>query len=207
MLFLPSVKQFPPVNSVHLLAGKLPSHESCLTIELPCSYEDFRVEQWCGHGPCFQRVENLLIVSPFKRSRGGTSLVVQWLKLQASTAGCEGSVPGWGNKMLQGSGHSPQKCSGRNRTQRHTYTHTQRILGEGGRDGSPVCQDSGWPFKLLYLIWSIVSSWGVVWIAFQIYKWSNMLQELKTVSVKRIKHFIPQIQLCKKMTLFSYKTI
>ena len=25
----------------------------------------------------------------------GTSLVVQWLRLQASTAGCTGSIPGW----------------------------------------------------------------------------------------------------------------
>ena len=29
----------------------------------------------------------------------GTSLVVQWLRLHASTAGGEGSVSGWGTKI------------------------------------------------------------------------------------------------------------
>ena len=29
----------------------------------------------------------------------GTSLVVQWLKLQASSAGGVGSIPGWGSKI------------------------------------------------------------------------------------------------------------
>ena len=67
--------------------------------------------------------------------------MVQGVKIQTSTAGCEGSIPGWGNKMLQGSGHSPQKGSGRKRTyEAHTHTYTQSILGEGGRDGSPVAR-------------------------------------------------------------------
>ena len=30
----------------------------------------------------------------------GSSLVVQWLRLQASTAGGMGSIPGWGTKIL-----------------------------------------------------------------------------------------------------------
>ena len=30
----------------------------------------------------------------------GTFLVVQWLRLHASTAGGMGSIPGWGTKML-----------------------------------------------------------------------------------------------------------
>ena len=204
MLLLPLVKQFSPVNSVHLLAGKLPSHESCLTIELPCCYEDFRVGKWCG--PCFQRVENLLIVSPFKRSGRETFLVVQWLKLQASTQGVRVRSLVGEIRFCRVQDTAP-KDAVEDRGHGGTHTHTHRILGEEGRDGSLVHQDSGWPFKLLRLIWSLVSSWGVVWIAFQIYKWSNMLQELKRVSVKRIKHFMPQIQLCKKKTLFSYKTI
>ena len=29
----------------------------------------------------------------------GTSLVVQWLGLHASTAGGQGSIPGWGTKI------------------------------------------------------------------------------------------------------------
>ena len=39
-----------------------------------------------------------------KRSLGGTSLAVQWLRLGASTAGGMGSIPGWGTKIL----HAPQ---------------------------------------------------------------------------------------------------
>ena len=31
---------------------------------------------------------------------GETSLVVQWLRLRASTAGGMGSIPGWGTKIL-----------------------------------------------------------------------------------------------------------
>ena len=34
--------------------------------------------------------------------RAGTTLVVQWLTLHASTAGGSGSIPGWGTKMPQG---------------------------------------------------------------------------------------------------------
>jgi len=34
-----------------------------------------------------------------KISRSGPSLVVQWLRLSASTAGGVGSIPGWGNKI------------------------------------------------------------------------------------------------------------
>ena len=31
----------------------------------------------------------------------GPSLLVQWLRLCASTAGCMGAIPGWGTKILQ----------------------------------------------------------------------------------------------------------
>ena len=36
----------------------------------------------------------------FKNILKRTSLVVQWLRLRASTAGFMGSVPGWGIKIL-----------------------------------------------------------------------------------------------------------
>ena len=39
-----------------------------------------------------------------KRSLGGTSLAVQWLRFGASTAGGMGSIPGWGTKIP----HAPQ---------------------------------------------------------------------------------------------------
>ena len=29
----------------------------------------------------------------------GTTLVVQWLRLRVSKAGCMGSIPGWGTKI------------------------------------------------------------------------------------------------------------
>ena len=35
-----------------------------------------------------------------KKLKNGTSLAVQWLRLQASTAGGVGSIPGWGNKIM-----------------------------------------------------------------------------------------------------------
>ena len=35
----------------------------------------------------------------------GTSLVVQWLRLRASNAGCVGSVPGWGTKIPHAKQH------------------------------------------------------------------------------------------------------
>ena len=34
-----------------------------------------------------------------KLYEGGTSLVVQWLRLRTSTAGASGSIPGWGTKI------------------------------------------------------------------------------------------------------------
>ena len=35
-----------------------------------------------------------------------TSLVVQWFRLCASTAGDVGLIPGWGTKILHATGHS-----------------------------------------------------------------------------------------------------
>ena len=42
-------------------------------------------------------------IKSFKAVRPGTSLEVQWLGLQASTAGAPGSIPGRGTKILQAS--------------------------------------------------------------------------------------------------------
>ena len=39
----------------------------------------------------------------------GTSLVVQWLRLHASTAGGVSSVPGWETKILHAAWHSQKK--------------------------------------------------------------------------------------------------
>ena len=39
----------------------------------------------------------------------GTSLVVQWLRLRASTAGGMGSIPGQGTKILHAMRRGPQK--------------------------------------------------------------------------------------------------
>ena len=39
----------------------------------------------------------------------GTFLVVQWLRLHASTAGGMGSIPGWGTKIPQAMGWGQNK--------------------------------------------------------------------------------------------------
>ena len=41
--------------------------------------------------------------------RGGDFLVVQWLRLHASTAGGTGSIPGWGTKIPHATWHGPEK--------------------------------------------------------------------------------------------------
>ena len=41
--------------------------------------------------------------------RNGTSLVVQWLRLQASIAGGAGSIPGQGTKILHAVQHGQIK--------------------------------------------------------------------------------------------------
>ena len=43
-----------------------------------------------------------------KMKAPGTSLAVWWLRLHASTAGDEGSVPGWGTKILHAMRCGPQ---------------------------------------------------------------------------------------------------
>ena len=45
----------------------------------------------------------------FKNQFSGTSLEAQWLGLGISAAGDLGSIPGWGNKILQTSKHSKKK--------------------------------------------------------------------------------------------------
>ena len=48
---------------------------------------------WCSQ-PAQKPSENI-----FNSLIAGTSLVVQWLRLRASTAGGEGSIPGPGTKI------------------------------------------------------------------------------------------------------------
>ena len=45
----------------------------------------------------------------FSNMSVGTSLVVQWLRLRASTAGDAGSIPGWGTKILHAAWCSQKK--------------------------------------------------------------------------------------------------
>ena len=52
---------------------------------------------------------HLLAVLIIKKTKCGTSLVVQWLRLCASTAGGTGSIPGWGAKILHASQRSLKK--------------------------------------------------------------------------------------------------
>ena len=44
--------------------------------------------------------ENWALILLVKNMSMGTSLVVQWLRLHASTAGDTGSIPGGGTKIL-----------------------------------------------------------------------------------------------------------
>ena len=48
------------------------------------------------------------------------SLVVQWLRLQASTAGGPGSIPGWGAKILQAA-HTAKKTNKNHTIWFHLY--------------------------------------------------------------------------------------
>ena len=41
--------------------------------------------------------------------KGGTSLVVQWLRLRAATAGGAGVIPGWGTKIPHAVWHGQGK--------------------------------------------------------------------------------------------------
>ena len=43
------------------------------------------------------------------KKQWGTSLAVQWLRLQASTAGGMDSIPGWGPKILHDAWHGQKK--------------------------------------------------------------------------------------------------
>ena len=44
-----------------------------------------------------------------KNPTAGASLVVQWLRLCASTAGGMGSIPGWGTKIPHDAGSGQKK--------------------------------------------------------------------------------------------------
>ena len=44
-----------------------------------------------------------------KKGSLGTSLVVQWLRLQAPNVGGMGSIPGWGAKVLHAAWRSQKK--------------------------------------------------------------------------------------------------
>ena len=65
-----------------------------------------KVQQWafCIHGFYICGFNQ-----PWIENRKGNSLVVQWLGLRASTAGGTGSIPGWGNKILQAAWCSQKK--------------------------------------------------------------------------------------------------
>ena len=54
-----------------------------------------------------------------KHSERGTSLVVQWLRLYASTAGGTGSVPCQGTKILHVACHGQKKKKERTETLRY----------------------------------------------------------------------------------------
>ena len=47
-----------------------------------------------------------------RKNKERTSLMVQWLRLSASTAGGMGSIPGWGTKILQASGCGQKSTKG-----------------------------------------------------------------------------------------------
>ena len=49
--------------------------------------------------PSIGTLEILYVGRKIKIKTTETSLVVQWLRLRASTAGGTGSVPGWGTKI------------------------------------------------------------------------------------------------------------
>ena len=80
-----------------------------------------------------------------KIRKEGTSLVVQWLGLCASTAGGTGSIPGQGTKILQ-----PKREAGRKRDYRelaHTAVETGKSLDMQGELAScrPRNADSSIP--------------------------------------------------------------
>ena len=51
------------------------------------------------------------ILKRYLESNGGTSLVVKWLRLRASTAGDSGSIPVRGTKIPHATWHGPPKKS------------------------------------------------------------------------------------------------
>ena len=54
------------------------------------------------HGEQFQRKYSLMSELMFSE----IFLVVQWLRLCASNAGCVGSIPGWGDKISHAARHN-----------------------------------------------------------------------------------------------------
>ena len=66
-----------------------------------------------------------------KLSERGTSLVVQWLRLYASTAGGTGSIPCQGTKILH------VACQGqKKKIQRHRGTYKAHAFMEKANDGN-----------------------------------------------------------------------
>ena len=47
----------------------------------------------------FLYVSKVPLIFALDKNIAGTSQVVQWLRLHASTAGSTGSIPGWGTKI------------------------------------------------------------------------------------------------------------
>ena len=59
-----------------------------------------------------------IMINYMKKVESGTSLVVQWLRVQAPSAGVLGSIPGWKNKTKRS-------------TQHETKTFYSDIVGPG----------------------------------------------------------------------------
>ena len=55
----------------------------------------------------------------------GTSLVVQWLRICASTAGGMGSIPGWGTKIP----HAAQSSQKQTKKKIIHYDYKNKLLG------------------------------------------------------------------------------
>ena len=59
--------------------------------------------------------------------RGGTSLVVQWLGLRASTAGGMGLIPGQGTKIPYAGCSTAKKKKKKNEGEIMTFTNKQKL--------------------------------------------------------------------------------
>ena len=65
----------------------------------------------------------------FLKKRAGNSVVVQWLRIHASTAGGTGSIPGWGTKISHAT-HSAAKNKN-NKIKMKCLANSMRYLLKG----------------------------------------------------------------------------